>query len=111
MDNLTKEMVERGIRTPFELTEFDQWANDATRRDINELVEKHEVFGLKLWSMEVVEKERLRDVCNFGVDVVFDEKDRNDVMSAIARYRNGELSDRCFIDLIFTLGLYTCLWV
>jgi len=58
-------MKEHGISNPWNLTEFDQWVNDATRKDINDAVELNngQVFGLKIWTWREIEAEHLKEVC------------------------------------------------
>jgi hypothetical protein len=112
MDNLTKEMIERGVRSPFDLSEFDQWVNDATRKDINEIANKREVFGLHVWDFTILErKELLGKIYNFGVDHIFDVKDRERVLSAIEQYKSGKIGAQEFLDLIFPIAVYSCMWV
>lgn len=119
------QMKRHGIDSPFELTEFDGWANDATRRDINRLIEKHggRVFGLKLWDFEIRRGEELRDTLNFTVDYIFRAEDEERVKQLIEEY--GERQERLkkvglagtmeetrrFLDCLENLAVYDCLWV
>jgi hypothetical protein len=112
MDNLTKAMIDRKVRSPFDLTEFDQWVNDATRKDINEIAKNQEVFGLHVWDFKILErKELLGKIYNFGVDHIFENKDRERVLSAIEQYKSKKISAQEFLDLIFPIAVYSCMWV
>ena len=115
---IDKQMLRHRVTNPFELTEFDQWVNDATRKDINSLVERGEVFGLKFWSWKIVEGEQLKDAKNFEIDLVFRKKDMDRVKQIIEDYEsskkeNGATYDlqRSVIDKLFDLAIYTAMWV
>jgi len=114
MSKLAEEMEKRGISDPFDLTEFDQWVNDATREDIKAAVKKENgrVFGLKMWTWEIVPAESLlKGVCNFGVDLVFRESDREKVMKIIEEGEKNLMEARTIIDRLFDLAVMSCLWV
>jgi len=106
-------LKEHGIRSPFDLTEFDQWSNDAQRQDINELVKKKGedgVFGLKVnGKLEWISGSKLRNVCNFGVDYIFDEDDYHNVELAIHKFREKDY--KRFLSELSNFAIYTCLWV
>jgi len=111
MDEITKEMIKRRAN-PFDLTEFDQWVNEATRKDIKRIVrERKDVFGLKFWDWKILEGEELENAGNFSVDVILDKKDKRKVLELIEKYEKGEITDREIVDRIFDLAIYDCLWV
>jgi hypothetical protein len=113
MGKLAEEMEKRGISDPFDLTETDQWVNDATREDIKAAVKRENgrVFGLKMWTWEIVPAESLlKGVCNFGVDLVFRESAREKVMKIIEEEKNL-MRARILVDRLFALAIMSCLWV
>jgi len=99
--------------SPFDLTEFDQWVNDATRKDVKEIAASCRVFGLKIWDYEIIEGEALRSgpVYNFSVDLLFFEDKRKLVKALMDRYKRGEMDDMKFIHQLFDEALYVCMWV
>ena len=112
---LTSEMKKRGIRSPFDLREDDQWVNDATRQDIEALVRQGPVFGLEFWTWNKFRGDELKDVKNFQLDLLFKEEDESKVDKAIADYKikkgEGFRTTREIIDELQGLAIYTCLWV
>jgi hypothetical protein len=109
-------MKERGIRNPWMLTEFDQWVNDATRKDIENTVEKEggEVFGLKVWTWEIIPAEQLKDICNFGVDLIFRNHDKEKVFRVIdeeAKKPFSMAATKKLVDELFKLAVLSCTWV
>lgn len=105
--------MKRGV-DPLDLTEFDaDWVNTATRKDIRKIVKKYgkKVFGLKIWKFETLSPKELLSVGNFNVDLIFLEKDKQKVIELIKSYRDGKISDREYVDKLFELALYDCLWV
>jgi len=72
---LTSEMKKRGIRSPFDLREDDQWVNDSTRQDIEAIAKQGPVFGLKHWTWEKFRGDQLKDVKNFEFDLLFKVED------------------------------------
>jgi hypothetical protein len=113
---LEKEMERHGVRNPWLLTEFDQWVNDAMRKDIGNIVEREggEVFGLKLWTWEILPAEKLKEVCNFGVDLIFRVKDKEKVLKLIdeeAKKPFSMANTRKTVDKLFDLAILSCTWV
>lgn len=114
-----REMKRRGIKNPFELTEFDQWVNDATREDINILAEKHLIFGLKLWDFVIIDRNDLKDICNFGVSFIFRSKDRSKILNIIKSYKNHKkrfsgfnmMKTQQAVENLIKLAIYSCVWV
>jgi len=113
-------MEKRGIRNPWDLTEFDaDWVNPATRQDIKEVSEKHggKVFGLKFWrEWTVLRGEDLLDCGNFDVDVIFRDEDEAKVKKLIEDYEpqskggwSGDLGK--IVDALFNLAIESCTWV
>ena len=108
---LTKELLKRGL-SPIELTEFDQWVNDATRKDINKIVNKNKnVFGLQFWTWRVLEGEELIDAKNFSVDVILKEEDRGKVDELINQYESKEIDSVEIVNRIFDMAVYVAIWV
>ena len=110
---IDKEMVKHRIVNPLDLTEFDSWVNEATRKDINSIVDKYGdgVFGLEFWKWTILKGEKLRDVCNFGVDLIFKEEQLEEVKSLISKYENREIDNREIVDKLFDMALYIAVWV
>ena len=108
---IDKEMDERGILNPLDLTEFDSWVNKATRRDINKIIEKHKAFGLKVWEYEIIPPEKLKNAPTFSVDLIFLEKDREKVLELIQKHKNHEIDDYDFVKKLFEIAFYSCTWV
>jgi hypothetical protein len=113
---LEKEMERHGVRNPWLLTEFDQWVNDAMRKDIENIVEREggEVFGLKLWTWEILSADKLKEVCNFGVDLIFRVKDKDKVLKIIDEEAKKPFSmdnTRKTVDKLFSLAILSCTWV
>jgi len=109
-------MKEHDITNIWELTEFDQWVNDATRKDIENTVEKEggDVFGLKVWSWEMLPAEKLKGICNFGIDLVFRNKDRAKVLKLIdeeAKKPFSMAATKKLVDELFKLAILSCMWV
>jgi len=115
-------MKEHGISNPWNLTEFDQWVNDATRKDINDAVERNngQVFGLKIWTWNEIEAEHLKEVCNFDVDLIFRNEQRTQVRELIEAYKKrtptqgsawSMKADKQLVDQLFDLAILSCTWV
>jgi len=106
-------LKEHGIRSPFDLTEFDQWSNDAQREDINALLKERGedgVFGLKVnGKLEWIPGSKLRDVLNFGVDYIFAEDDYHDVELAVHKFKDTDYNR--FLSELSNFSIYDCLWV
>jgi hypothetical protein len=116
LGELERQMKERGMINPFDLTEFDQWVNDATREDVNCVVNENlgRVFGLKFWSWEKIPAEKLRGTCNFGVDVIFKIENQSKVERLIEAYKKrpwNVRNARKIVDQLFNLAVMSCLWV
>lgn len=131
MSELAEQMKAHGITNPWDLTEFDQWVNDATRKDIETTAEKYnyEVFGLELWGKW--KKIRGRDLVgalNFSVDLIFKNEDEEKVDKLIAKYDEqtrkkwstekyataiAHISNatKKLVDQLFELALTSCTWV
>ncbi|MCW4008516.1 MAG: hypothetical protein NWF09_07520 [Candidatus Bathyarchaeota archaeon] len=97
----------------FELTEFDQWVNDATRACINKILDKYknEVFGIEFWSWHILCGEQLRDANNFSVDVIFKNCDFDKVKNAIINYEKKKINNAKVIDTLFNDAVFVCTWV
>jgi len=122
---IVREMERLNIRSIFDITEFDQSLNDATRRDITKLLKKHrgKLIGLKLWSYEVKRGEELENVPNFGVDYIFRAEDEEKVKRIVENFekRQGELRKIGLaysmnevgelLDKLDAIAVYECLWV
>ena len=112
VSELARSMSERGV-SPFDLTEFDQWVNDATRTDIENVGRKHDfkVFGLKFWSWTKKRGRELLDVKNFEVDLIFRDEDETKVDEIIRKYERGEIDAKKAVDELFDLAVMDCMWV
>jgi hypothetical protein len=109
-------MKAHGIRNPWDLTEFDQWVNDATRKDINSIAEQqnYEVFGLEMWTWKKIRGKALVDTLNFSVDLIFKNQDEPKVDTFIQRHKRRKWTmkkDKWLIDELFKIALMTCTWV
>jgi hypothetical protein len=119
---IKKEMKKHGVESEFELKEFDKWANDATRKDINNLLKKESIFGLKLWEFIYLEGDMLYNVPDFGVTFIFRKKDKAKVIKEVEKFQNflkkyggdfkkiKKASDR-LIDRLSNLAIYIPAWV
>jgi len=113
MSHVAKAMIEHGTNSIFDISEHDQWINDAQREDINELLDKRgekKVFGLKLNPLEVIPGSKLRNICNFGVDYVFSNEDGEPIRVGLAMYENKENYGK-LLDALEKLALESCMWV
>jgi len=117
---LVKQMKAHGITNPWDLTEFDQWVNDATRKDIETVAKQHnyQVFGLKLWrEWEKTRGKALVGCLNFSVDLIFKNEDEPKIDELINSYQKqveAEWStkvDKKIVDDLFSLALMSCTWV
>jgi hypothetical protein len=120
VSELAKEMIAHGIRDPWGLTEFDQWVNDATRKDITTIAGQHnyEVFGLHMWgNWEKIRGKDLVGTLNFSVDSIFKNEDEPKVDQIISEYKKAAEKawsmqvDRKAVDGLFKLALMSCTWV
>jgi len=120
-------MADHGITDPFDLTEFDQWVNDATRKDIETTARQNnfEVFGLHMWKPWT--KIRGKDlttvppVYNFSVGLIFKNSDEPKVDEIIKNYEqkvagkewDKEMSNLATktVNSLHKLAIETCLWV
>lgn len=113
--NIIKEMEGRGYGIE-DLNETDWWVNDATRKDINELVDKYDIVGLKL-DDKIITREELKDIYNFGVNYIFLKNDEDQVKEWIAEYNRTKTDEKFLIqyyDLLKKLeeiAIYSCVWV
>lgn len=112
---IDEELKKHGIKSIFDLTEFDQWVNKATREDINSIIEKQKVFGLKLWEYEIIEREQLDNICNFGVNYIFKIMDRNKILKLVNDYKRKKdfkvQNTMKFVNILSKLSIYYCHWV
>jgi len=113
MSELAKEMLKRGIASPFDLTEEDKWVNNATRKDVENVAREHnsKVFGLKFWSWKKKRGKELLDVKNFEVDLIFKDEDEAKVDKIISEYENGKKDTVKTINELFDLAILDCFWV
>ena len=114
-------MKARGITNPWDLTEFDQWVNDATRKDIEKIVAAQQdwkVFGLEMW--REWEKTRGRDLqgaLNFSVDYIFKNEAEAKVDALIQQYKKAAEENRStrldsgIVDKLSKLAIHVCWWV
>ena len=83
--------------------------NKATIDILNEL-SKEDVFGLKLWNLQIIDKSDLEDIHKFGVNFVFSKYDFDIVMNLIDEYKNEQISYLYLIYKFYTLSIYICNW-
>jgi len=107
MSKLIEEMIKRG-KGFFDLEEFDEWVNDATRADLEQFKEGY--FGLQFWTWKMY-KAPFSEVKNFQFDVVLKEEDKEKILEAIKKYESREIDSREVVDKIFDLAVYVCVWV
>lgn len=121
---VSREMEAHG-KTVEELTESDQWVNDATRKDICAVAEKHgyEVFALKMWGWTKIRGRELTTVppvYNFSVDYLFknsDEAEVDEITAEYDAYAKGRVWSRKMrklawktINRLNMLALMNCIW-
>ena len=111
MWEIDREMDRRGVKSPLDLTEFDNWVNEATRRDIRKIASEREVFGLKVWEYRIISREELMSAGPFEVDLIFLEEDREKVLALIEKHKRKEIDDCEFVKRLFDMAYYDCLWV
>jgi hypothetical protein len=111
MSEFERELRRLG-RSYFDITEFDVSLNDATRRDINRILDSgYAVFGLKMWDFRFLSPQELRNAGNFSVDFIFLEKDRSTVEKLIEDYKARKIAVEAFIKKLCDLAVYDCWWV
>jgi hypothetical protein len=115
---LAKEMEARHITDPWELTEYDQWVNDAPRKDIEDIVKQNpNVFGMKIWNWTKIRGQALVGAFNFSVDYIFKDTDEPKVDKIIKQYNkdsHGQWNREATLKAIDALGhlsLLRCTWV
>jgi hypothetical protein len=125
MDEFLKEMQRLGIKDVFEITEFDQSLNDATRREINKLLKRYnnKLFGLKLWDFKIINATELKNIHNFGVNYIFKLEDEEKVKNIIEEYKKKEkeLEEQGIpfsaketwelLNKLEEIAIYSCFWV
>ncbi|MCI4463752.1 MAG: hypothetical protein JHC30_06245 [Caldisericum sp.] len=107
---LFDEMEKRGYKPTeiFELTEFDQWVNDAMREDLLQFGEGF--FGLQFWSWRIYEAP-FENVKNFQFDMVFRNEDKERVFEVIEKYEKREIDARECVHRISEMAVFHCIWV
>ena len=111
---LFEELKKHGVKNPWDLTEFDTWVNDATREELNYLADSKDCFGLEMYDYKIIEKDRLKNICNFGVNYIFENKDKDRVLKEINDYRNVRFDGhrlKDFVNNLQDLSIYSCIWV
>jgi len=123
LSELAKQMQAHGIKEPENLTEFDQWVNDATRADIQKLVKEHnaQVFGLSVWTWKKTRGIALNEANNFSVDYIFKNSDEPAVdkittehdETAKGKEWDKEMQKLAWktVENLYKLALDSCLWV
>lgn len=113
-------MQAHGITNPWQLTEFDQWVNDATRKDIETIAAQHDwkVFGLKMWrEWTKIRGKDLEEALNFSVDYIIKNEDEAKVDALIQEYKKAAEKrwstklDHEAVGKISKLAIITCWWV
>lgn len=88
---------------------IDDKINKATIDILNEL-SKEDVFGLKLWNLQIIDKQDLEDIHKFGVSYIFSKDDFDTIVNLIDDYNKKQIS---YLYLIFEfnkLAIYICNW-
>jgi hypothetical protein len=116
---LFEEAKKRGIKRFSDLTEFDQWVNDCTRKEINFILDNNKVFGVNEGdngNYVFVEPYLLRNAKNFSVKLLFKENQRDKIAALIQNYNcssdenfNMDLLSN-FIKELFDNSCYVCVW-
>jgi hypothetical protein len=104
---LFEEMKKRGLNFD-DLTEYDQWVNDATRKELEQFDENY--FGLEFWTWKIYPAP-FKNVKNFQFDIVLRNKDLRRVLEIIDDYENKRIDVCECVKLIFKLAVYVCFWV
>ena len=116
-----EECKSHNVNNLHELKETDGWVNDATRREINWILDTQgDVFGLtegENGNWHAVEPCDLRDAKNFSVKVIFRESKRDKIASIVQEYNCNRPYKfdmdymALFIKNIFDMSMYSCIWV
>jgi hypothetical protein len=96
----------------FELTEFDQWVNEATREDLRMLYDltNGDIFAIDYDLKEIIEdKDMILNAKNFSIRAIYLNKDKEKVKELLKKRDKIDL--RKFLDKILGLSVYCCLWV
>jgi hypothetical protein len=104
---LFDEMRKRGVNF-YDLTEYDQWVNDATRKELEQFDKNY--FGLEFWTWKIYPAP-FKDVKTFQFHVVIRNKHKERVLKIIDDYKNGRIDSCECVKLIFKLAVYSCFWV
>ena len=112
---LIEELQKRELpaRYIFELSEADNWVNDATRKALNFIADTlgDRVFGLQFWKWRFFKSDELRNAPNFSIDLIFLEEDRPQVEQLIQQYENRQIDNHQIVYKLFDLAIYNCTWV
>ena len=115
---LFEEMKQRNANF-YDLQETDQWVNEATRSEINYILDHNKVFGVNQGDngYHFVEPCKLRDSKNFSVKLLFKEDKREEITIIIQNYNCAKVEDfnmnmlAEFIKNLFDNSCYCCIWV
>lgn len=88
---------------------IDDKINKATIDILNEL-SKEDVFGLKLWNLQIIDKQDLEDIHKFGVSYIFKKDDFDSIVNLIKDYNNKQISYLYLIFKFNKLAFYICNW-
>lgn len=83
--------------------------NKATMDMLNEL-SNEEVFGLKLWKLQIIDRSDLKDMHKFGINFIFSRYDFDVVKNLIDKYNNEQISYPYLIYRFYQLSIYVCNW-
>ncbi|HEW93659.1 MAG TPA: hypothetical protein ENF47_03025 [Thermoprotei archaeon] len=109
--HIDREIRERRVSI-WEIDEFDKWVNDATIKDIRDIVKKYNVFGLRIWEYKIINRDELPKYAHpFGVDLIFLEKNKDEVLKIIEMHKRGEIDDMTYLSKLYTISFYSCTWV
>ena len=114
---LFEEAKKHGVNSFYDLKETDDWVNDATRKEINWILNNKKVFGVNEGQngYHFIETYELRDARNFSVKLLFDESKRNKIAEIVQSHNcqtgfNMDLLAK-FIKILFDNSCYVCTWV
>jgi hypothetical protein len=96
----------------FDITEFDQWVNEATREDLRMLYDltNGDIFAIDYDLKEIIEdKEMILNAGNFSIRAIYLNKDKEKVKELLEKKDKMDL--RKFLNRILGLSVYCCLWV
>jgi hypothetical protein len=96
----------------FDITEFDQWVNEATKEDLKVLYEltNGDIFAVDYDLKEIIEdKDMILNAKTFSIRAIYLNKDKEKVKELLRKRDKMDLKN--FINKILDIAIYCCLWV